>query len=305
MLDIFSKRQKCARGEFPDVFQYTDIPVKLRAQIVHIISDGLGGVSEAYRQEEWYKAIHDLLCREYGLFNLPISSQQRPIPSSYKEKVFSFFLSCPDHEQVLDVVEIAFRHIEARETYGYNPVLKPEEAIQELNQRFLEHGVGYQYENREMIRTDSQLIHTEVVKPALRVLTDPIYQGANDEYLSAHKHYRQGKYKECLSDCLKSFESTMKAICEKRGWAYDKDKDTAKKLIDICFANGLIPPSLQSQFSPLRASLECGIPTPRNRLAGHGQGHQPTQIPSYIAGYLLHLTATTILMLEEAEKEMR
>jgi hypothetical protein len=110
-----------------------------------------------------------------------------------------------------------------------------------LNQRFLEHGVGYQYESGEIIRVDSKLVHAEVVKPALGVLTNPIYSGANEEYLSAHQHYRDGKYKECLNDCLKSFESTMKAICSKRGWTYDKDKDTAKKLIDICFDNGLVP----------------------------------------------------------------
>ncbi len=32
--DIYSKRQKRLRGEFPDVYQYEDIPNELRNQII-------------------------------------------------------------------------------------------------------------------------------------------------------------------------------------------------------------------------------------------------------------------------------
>ena len=53
------------------------------------------------------------------------------------------------------------------------------------------------------------------------------YNGVLDEFMSAHEHYRNKKYKETLNDCLKSFESLMKAIHEKRNWAYTPN-DTAK-----------------------------------------------------------------------------
>ncbi|MGD0954125.1 MAG: hypothetical protein ABR985_17335 [Methanotrichaceae archaeon] len=101
-----------------------------------------------------------------------------------------------------------------QEKYRYeNRRLSPDEAIAELNHRFREHGVGYQYESGMMMRVDSQIIHEEIVRPALSMLSDPMYEGANAEFLSAHEHYRTKKYKECLNDCLKAFESTIKAIC--------------------------------------------------------------------------------------------
>ncbi|MDT5270649.1 MAG: hypothetical protein QOH49_2835, partial [Acidobacteriota bacterium] len=106
-----------------------------------------------------------------------------------------------------------------------------------------------------------------------------------------------------LNECLKAFESTMKVICHKRGWAYNQN-DTAKKLIETCFVNGLVPGYLQSQFTALKSVLESGIPTVRNKLGGHGQGAQPAAVPSYLASYTLHLTATTILLLVQAEKEL-
>ena len=88
--------------------------------------------------------------------------------------------------------------------------------------------MGYQYESGQIIRVDSQLIHNAVVKPALLLLRSDHLKGANSEFLSAHKHYREQEYKECLNDCLKAFESVMKGICEKRKWAYDHG-DAAKK----------------------------------------------------------------------------
>lgn len=150
---------------------------------------------------------------------------------------------------------------------------------------------------------DSKLVHSEIVKPTLQILSDKSYAGANDEFLKAHKHYRHGRYKECLNECLKSFESTMKAICKKRRWQYN-ETDTAKKLLEICFQNGLIPAYLQSHFCSLRASLESGVPTVRNKLSAHGQGIQPTDVPPYLAAYLLNLTATSILLMTDAERNL-
>ena len=173
-----------------------------------------------------------------------------------------------------------------------------------MNYRFREHGVGYQYESGEIIRVDSQILHSEAVKPTLTFLSRQMYEGANEEFLKSFEHYRKGDYKECLNECLKAFESTMKAICDKRSWVYDPSRSTANVLIGVCFANELIPNFLQTQFNSLRTSLESGVPTTRNRLGGHGQGSSPVVVPEYLAGYLLHLTASTILMLAKAEEAL-
>jgi len=136
------------------------------------------------------------------------------------------------------------------------------------------------------------------------LLSDKNYAGANAEFLKAFEHYRHGNTKECLIECLKAFESTMKAICTKRKWPF-KSTDTAKALIEVCFLHKLIPDLIQSHVSAFRATLESGIPTVRNKLAGHGQGATIVDVPPHYASYMLHLTATTIQFLVEAEKELK
>src|SRR5690606_22438334 len=145
----------------------------------------------------------------------------------------------------------------------------PDDAIKELNIRFKEAGVGYQFEQGELIRVDSQFIHSEVVKPVLELLgKNKDYRGASAEFLAAHEHYRHQRYKECLNDCLKSFESLMKSIHKKHSWTFNQN-DTAKKLINGCLTNGLIPQYLQNQFSSINILLESGVPTIRNKEGGH------------------------------------
>jgi hypothetical protein len=303
IFDLFSKRQKRLRGEVPDIFTYDDIPNPLRVQIIHIWQDAIGQDYGRGSANEVYKLINDTLCREYGMFQLNNTPS-----STWSEVISQYFLSCNEIEKTLDVIELVFNAIEnITGDYGYRrdtqPKSRPDEAIEELNNRFLEHGVGYHFEAGQIIRKDSELIHAEVVKPVLNFLNEPEYKGANEEFLKAHEHYRHGRYKESLNECLKAFESSMKAICHKRGWTYNQN-DTAKKLIEICFANELIPSYLQSQITALKSVLESGIPTVRNKLGGHGQGTQQTKVPQYLVSYILHLTATTILLLVQAEQSL-
>ena len=95
-------------------------------------------------------------------------------------------------------------------------------ALQEINRRFRQHGVGYQYTDGVIVRVDSELLHEEVIRPALSLLRDKRFEGAQSEFLAAHEHYRHGRKAEALVECVKAFESTMKTICELRGWTYDK-----------------------------------------------------------------------------------
>lgn len=300
--DLFSKRQRRLRGEMPDVYRYDNLPKALRVQIVQITGDAIGtdkyGSSKA---DDAYRSLHDTLAREYGVFRLTRDSTD-------KSALRNFFLATEDVEQALDVVELSFRFIDraARDSgylHGTIRKVKPDDAISELNERLREHGIGFQYESGELVRVDSQLVHAEVVKPALQLLRNLDYEGANEEFLNAHEHYRHGRFEEAITECLKSLESTLKAICHKRRWTC-AETDTAKRLLDVVFTQGLIPSYLQSEFSALRTSLESGVPTVRNKQAGHGQGTQVRRVPQHLVSYLLHLTATSILFLVESEKAL-
>jgi hypothetical protein len=302
VFDLFSKRQKRSRGEVPDTYQYEDIPKELRIQIVFIIRDAFGDLYRDSGADRAFRGIHKMLCREYGEFSLGHRNDND------FEIVKNFLLNTQEIDNAIDVVELTFRFIDRivreRQHKYENCKLSPDEAIAELNYRFLEHGVGYQYESGMMIRVDSQFIHEEIVRPALSFLSDPMYEGANAEFLSAHEHYREKKYKECLSECLKSFESTMKAICTQRRWE-TKSGDTANRLIEIMFEHQLIPLFMQSHFTALKSTLAAGVPTVRNRLSGHGQGVAEVTVPESIAAYALHLTASNVLLLTRANAEMR
>ncbi len=174
--------------------------------------------------------------------------------------------------------------------------LTPDEAIEELNLRFKEHSVGYQFDGRQIIRMDSTYIHAEITKPTISLLQNSKFEGANEEYLKAHDYYKEGKNKECLTECLKAFESTMKIICKEKGWTY-QENDTASKLINVCFEQNLIPSFSENQFSSLRQLLITGIPTLRNKLGGHGQVLQT--VDDGITRYGLNLTGTNIIFLIE------
>ena len=310
VFDLFSKRQKKIRKGEPDVYEYTQIPQPLRVQIVHILRDLFGHpVRYDNTSLQAFGAIEKVLSREYGFLSLaPRTVALNALDRNAHDRVINFLLNEPDHERVLDVVEVSFSLLAQVRRSNFEWLARvPQEtfdgAIAELNARFREHGIGYQYESGKIIRIDSQMIHAQVVKPVLNLLTATEYAGANAEFLTAFEHYRKGNTKECLNECLKAFESTMKAICTKREWAF-KSTDTAKELMDVCLKKGLIPPLIQSHIGGIRAALESGIPTIRNRLSAHGQGTDVVPVPPHYASYMLHLTATTIQFLVESEKAL-
>lgn len=302
IFDLFSKRQKKLRGEIPDVYQYEDINNNFRVQVVHIVTETFGKDTYPHNYtSNAFDEIHRILCKEYGVFSLKEDENY-----SFNA-IYNFFLSTSDYEKVLDIIELSFKFINEvvrQDSYQYytrDNRLTPDEAIEELNQRFKEHGIGYQFESNELIRIDSQIIHSEVVKPVLKLLHNKIYSGANEEFLKAHEHYRNNRNQECLNECLKSFESTLKAICDKNNWSFNQN-DTSKRLIKICFDNNLIPTYLQTQFSSLQQLFESGVPTIRNKNSGHGQGTQSINVTNEMASYMLHLTATNILFLVQQEE---
>ena len=305
IFDLFSKRQKRLRGEVNDVYKYDQIPKNLRIQIIHLIRDTIGVDKANYGSQDEphraYKIIHETLCREYGVFTLGKGTYDE----TNEECVLEFLLNEKDTEKVLDVVELSFRYIsiiinkDLRDYQHHTEIkLTPEDALKDLNERFKEHGVGYQFESNELIRVDSTYTHSEIVKNVLNLFNNKKFKGANEEYLKAHEHYRHGRNKECLTECLKAFESTLKIICKEKNWNYGTT-DTAKKLINICLQNNLIPSFTQNQFTSLRSLLESGIPTTRNKLGGHGQGQIPQKVDDEMTRYALDLTVSNIIFLVE------
>ena len=293
----------------PDVYTYDDLPRPLRVQIVQIWMDTFVTYQHGHMRnvEEAYKFIVESLCREYGVFQLAATAARTVYEDRrYVDEFQTFFLNEKDVEKTLDAVELSFRVIDKRDSRyirQYDLSKRADDAIEELNYRFREHGVGYQFTNGQIVRIDSEFIHAEIVKPALKLLDQRHYAGAQQEFLKAHEHYRKGDARAALTECLNAFESVMKVICEKRGWRCSNNA-ASKTLIQVCFDNELIPSFWQSHYSSLRKLLESSVPTGRNKLGGHGQGTKPVSVPSHLVAYMLHMTASAIVFLTEAEKNL-
>jgi hypothetical protein len=194
---------------------------------------------------------------------------------------------------------------EGYENKGYNGIkIDPDEAISELNYRLREGGVGYQFENGVIIRMDSQFVHAEITKKALSLLSSEQFSGAEEEFLSAHKHYRHGEHKDAIVDAGASFESTMKSICDTFQWKYEKGA-RASDLIKVLREHQLFPDYLDKSFDQLVAILKSGLPEIRNNEGSHGQGSVPKRVPTHVAAYAIHLAATNIVFLVECTKDLQ
>jgi hypothetical protein len=311
IIDLYAKRKRREAGNTPDIYTYDKLSEPLKVQIIHVWNEVIGvpsynkyGKLNHYAQV--YQEIVQSLRTEIGVFRLSDDTRDYREPEYAYPELCKYFLLTKPIDDDLSVVELTCRWIDiivGEETIELREAAT--NAINEINIRFDEHGIGYQYSDRKIIRRDSAYIHQHAVMPTLIILRDKIYNSAQEEFISAHEHYKDGKMAECLVDACKSFESTMKIICEKRKWKYNSSM-TASQLIQICLDNGLIPTYWQAHFSHLRGLLEASIPTARNKQAGHGAGVLPPHNPPReLVAYVLHMTASTILFLTEAERAIQ
>ena len=291
--NTFAKRKRQAENAGkPVIYTYDHLPQPMRVQVSRILKAAIGDLevisSNIEMCENIWKHVHDTLAQEMGVIELSHDYEDG------MDACLSFVLEEENTDEVLSLIELG---LNTAHDYNFNI----DDAVNELNHRFREHSVGYQYQDGYIVRVDSQYLHAEAVEPAVALLRDAHFAGAEQEFMDAHKHYRQGNYKEAIANASNAFESTMKAICDGCGWALSGNR-TAGRLIETLFNNGLIPTEMKSHFSSLRATLESGLPTARNQPGhgAHGQGANPVAVPDYLAAYCLHLAATNIVFLVEA-----
>ena len=305
--ETFAKRKRNAlMAEMPVIYCQDELPSPLRVQVAHILDSAIGDPSQSadpgtfQRRQQFWRAMHDILAREMGLFTLS------PRASNVFHSCRQFLLDWSDVDDVLSLIELAFTMIGTGEFRGLG-FQTAEDSIDELNIRFREHAIGYQFQGGRIISVESQYLHSETVEPAISLLHDAQFHGPLQEFMQAHEHYRKGNNKDAIVNAQNAFESTMKTICDRRGWDFGAERATASRIIDVVFRHNLIPSEMQSHFTALRSTLESGLPTVRNQpgQGGHGQGSDVVEVPDYLAAYCLHLAATNIVLLIEAHNALK
>ena len=226
VLDLYSRRKRYAERGEPDVFVYDAVPEVLKAQVERILDDAIGrywgrgeigyGSSIPDNNDEGWEFVRNQLCRGKGVRSLASEREARA-------DLIAYLFRESDVDKWLDIIEMSFWYISAalgkKSAYERQKLtieLPPTEAIAELNTRFRHAAFGYRFETNLIVRVDSELLHAELVKPALLFLEDPRFAGAREEFLSAHA----GEHKDAITDANNAFESTLKAVCDLRRWAY-------------------------------------------------------------------------------------
>jgi AbiJ N-terminal domain 4 len=213
----FSRRKRQSQRSGPDAYDYDIIPPKLRVQVIHVLTDTLGALQEV-ETGETFKEIVEFLRKEFGVFDLGHAC------AGPRVELFNWFQTEPETDRWLDGYELCLRIIDRhlRENWSnlkYFMKSSPDEAIAELNARFQEAAVGYQYISGEIIRIDSLLLHKELIVPVIILLSNPMFAAAEKEYREAHEAYRHRRFEDCIVACGKAFESVLKVIGAKRKWA--------------------------------------------------------------------------------------
>jgi HEPN domain-containing protein len=266
----------------PDLWEYDTLPQKLRVQVSNLIRRALGRTSSheaRYASGHIYDLIAESISHEHGRKSLTANAQDNQADVLGCVEVGTDILIW------LDCIELSFRCIERmRGNYDKHArrmadiTIPAQDAVSELNERFRRAGFGYRYEQGQVIRIDSEHTHQELTRPALLILADPKFEGANEEFRAAHDHFKAGEYKDCAVDALNAVESTMKVICDQKKWQYPKGA-RASDLIKILRREGLFPEFADQSFDQLVSTLKSGLPAVRNESGGHGQGAAPIQVP--------------------------
>lgn len=308
VFDLFSKRQTdAAKSGTDDVYQYDAIPKHLRVQVAQIAVEAVGQVGHRgdrmMRGDEenhlWFQ-IERTYLREKGLEGI---SRENFAGT----RVLSFMRECStaDWLDFLELIAVGINVMgsdqRGSERHRWNVSTSGQEAIDEINYRFRQAGVGYQLEDARLIRVDSHFMHSEVVKPAISLLSGQGFEGPKQEFLEAHQHYRAAEYRQAVAMAANAVESTFKAIFDRKGWDYQKGARISD-LVKVARANALWPDYLDASFDQLIATLQSGLPRIRDNDASHGQGATPKNLPDYIAAYALHLAASKIVFITEAAK---
>lgn len=311
--DLFSSRSKSQAK--PSLYVYDSVPKPFRVQVSDILERVFGKryypPTECSQGSVSYQAwfsVRRHLRRELGKRSLSKKASE----SNPRDECLYFFIDECETSEALDFIDLTFQVVVGPFRRQPTHILEnaeveisPDDAVAELNYRFDQHHLGYQFTGKKLMLRDSHLIHKEVTEPTVHLLVAPGFEGPNEEFLRAHKAYLQGKNKEAIREALNAFESTLKAIFVKRQWQFDPKRDTSSKLVQIAFDQGLVPGDLQGQFTSLRATLETGVPTLRNRYGGHGQGADPVEVPNHLAAYALHLTGSAIVFLVAAHSNLK
>jgi len=328
--ELFSERT------FPtqhDVLTYDNISRKARVQCFQYIyymfeneevDLNLDMVEGSFNEEEFYEIIMNHLKRRRGLlsyselFSSNMLMNRGEIEQiryqynlgNHSFEFFSLFIYSNDNEYllILDLIELLAKMVEVTCTTDSFKIFEDQ-----INMIFRSNAIGYELINGTVIHKGNEVVHSEVVRPALYAISQQEYAGANQELLQAFSDFKESQFKNAIVNANKSFESTLKIIIEKQGWECVKflpyaqrkagqplrtvelQRAVASDLIETLNQNIEIESFHKSALTGLANSLQS-LASLRNTV-GHGQGAVVSEVDIRRCEFAIHTAAANILFL--------
>jgi hypothetical protein len=216
--------------------------------------------------------------------------------------LINHFKNCPT-DRAIDFIEWCFESPQ----YGCG-----QEGVDAINNIFREEGIGFEFsryvdgkegmDSHGRVRKtvdqypqatmkSNEVLHATTVMPALQLLSQPIWKGANEEMLQAHQHLRAGNYADAITWAGKCLESVLQIICDTKNWTFVPDKDTLNRLLQTCYMNKLFD-------APYIDVLQKSSGEIRNKWGGHGtakSAHGPATFQ--MAEHMIQLTSAHVVLL--------
>ena len=168
MYKLFSQRKREEENGVSDVYIYNKFSKEFRNQYFHIIKYVFNSNSDdSYYTYNGSINLWEIACenfaREKGLKYLLDDYGYCNNRLAYEKYVDE----CSD-EDFLDLMDYTFTAIISnKDTAGIVGRAKIDDAIEELNYRFKQHSLGYEFINGNLIEKTNEQIHREIIKPAL------------------------------------------------------------------------------------------------------------------------------------------
>lgn len=169
IISLYSKRKRAKDRPVDDVFNYEEIPKTLRVQIIQKFEEASRQYSPYGSPADTFTISPDLLQElvkvlraEYGMRTIGGDKYHR----DYLSELDSF-IAISETDHFLDCVELYCKIVENDNSIDRKT---KELLINEVNHRFLEAGLGYEFD-REIIKIDSKLVHSGAVKPVIKLLS--------------------------------------------------------------------------------------------------------------------------------------
>lgn len=299
---LYSERN---RDTDDDVYIYDDFSPRFRTQYYYIIQDTyIPSIYENAVHFPWVP-VENTFKRQKGLLSL---WDEFDVTG---EKAILHYIMESISIDLLDFIESSVNCTEKYYTEFKTILYIKQNDIEinikkmklEINEIFRINNMGYEFIDKEIIRKDNEIIHATYNKPAIHIIHNQEFEGANSELMDAYKSYREKRIEDAITNAGKSFESVMKVICV--GMEYSVKNKTASGLLNSLKNNNFYPEYLECHLSNIVSLLESGLPAVRNALGPHGQGNSKRNTPPIFGEYALGLVSVNILLLVKLYEEKK